>query len=49
MLTNEEVQKRLDRYVEEKKRVTANRSWEAGYILGWMDALKWILDENRDS
>lgn len=42
-----DVAKRLERYEEEKKRMTPQRSWESGYLIGIIDTLKWMLDGEK--
>lgn len=48
-VNKDDVEKRLKKYTDEKKRIPANRSWEAGYVLGWIDALKWIMDNSKNT
>lgn len=49
MRNEEAVKERLNRYVEEKKRIIPQRSWESGYVLGIIDTLKWLLDGDKNA
>lgn len=45
--SEKEVKVRLERYIDEKKKVTAQRSWESGYLLGIIDTLRWVMGNNK--
>ena len=47
MKTKEDVEKRLERYLEEKKELIPQKTWTSGYLLGIIDTLKWVLDGEK--